>query len=159
MKKAALFAILILTISMISMGNNLVAKGQSNSAFGNYKIEKLEDHMILKAKELDQYLITYENSDVKMIVAVDKQKKCMKYYVLSDKIPVQYECNGTYFGLKKLDKELIISGYETAMDQLNRGEFFHQRVLTSEMVGTLEHLNLIASYYPGLFKEQIAKAS
>ena len=102
MKKAALFAILILTISMISMGNNLVAKGQSNSAFGNYKIEKLEDHMILKAKELDQYLITYENSDVKMIVAVDKQKKCMKYYVLSDKIPVQYECNGTYFGLKKL---------------------------------------------------------
>ena len=159
MKKVALFAILILTVSLASRGNNLVTKGQSNSAFGNYKIEKLDDHMILKAKQLDQYLISYENSDVKVIVAIDKQKKCKKYYILSDQIPVQYECNGTYFGLKKIDKELINSGYQTSMEQLNREEFFHQRVLTSEMVGTIDHLILIASYYPGLFKDQIAKVS
>ena len=75
MKRILLSSILILTISLVSMGNNIVAKGQSNSAFGAYKIEQLEDHLTLNSKELDQYMITYEKSDMKVIVVLDKQKK------------------------------------------------------------------------------------
>ena len=41
MKRILLSSILILTISLVSMGNNIVAKGQSNSAFGAYKIEAI----------------------------------------------------------------------------------------------------------------------
>jgi len=39
---------------------------------------------------------------------------------------------------------------------LNREEFYHQKVLTSETTATIDHLHLIASYYPGLFKEKLA---
>ena len=107
--------------------------------------------MLFNDKELDKYLITYDQSDMKVMVVVDKQKKCKKYYVLSDKLPVQYECKGNYFGVKKLDKALLSEGYNTSLDNLNREEFYHQKVLTKETNKTIDHLVLIASYYPGLF--------
>jgi uncharacterized CHY-type Zn-finger protein len=156
MKRITLIALLLMTVSMVSMGNNLVAKGQSNTTFGEYKIEQLDDHMVLNGKELDQYLITYEKSNMKVMVVIDKQKKCKKYYVLTDKLPVQYECNGNYFGIKKLDNDLSAKGFATSFDRINREEFYHQKVLTSETSATLDHLHLIASYYPGLFKENLA---
>ena len=153
MKRILLSSILILTISLVSMGNNIVAKGQSNSAFGAYKIEQLEDHLTLNSKELDQYMITYEKSDMKVIVVLDKQKKCKKYYVLTDKLPVQYECNGSYFGIKKLDKDLLSKGFKTTLDNFNKEAFYRQKVLTSETTNTIDHLSLIACYYPGLFND------
>ena len=151
MKRILLTAVIILTVCVASMANRVVAKGQSNSAFGDYKIEQSDNHLMFQNKELDQYLITYEKSDVKVVVVLDKQKKCKKYYVLTDQIPIQYECNGTYFGIKKLDKELLSMGFKTSLDNLNRTEFFHQRVITTGMTNTIDHLQLIASYYPGLF--------
>jgi hypothetical protein len=151
MKKILLSTALILAVCFASVGQNVVANGESNSAFGRYKIVKLEDHMIYNNKELDKYLISYEKSDMKVMVAMDKQKKCKRYYVLSEKIPVQYECNGTYFGVKKLDKAFLSQGYKTSLDDVNREEFYHQKVLISGVTNTIDHLNLIASYYPGLF--------
>jgi uncharacterized CHY-type Zn-finger protein len=156
MKRITLIALLLMTVSMVSMGNNIVAKGQSNTTFGDYKIEQLNDHMVLNGKELDQYLITYEKSDMKVMVVIDKQKKCKKYYVLTDRLPVQYECNGNYFGIKKLDNDLSAKGFASSFDKINKEEFYHQKVLTSDTTATLDHLHLIASFYPGLFKEKVA---
>jgi hypothetical protein len=150
MKRIILTIALILTVCLASIANTIVAQGESNSVFGAYKIEALNDHLMFQNKQLDKYMITYENSDMKLIVAVDQQKKCKKYYVLNEKLPVQYECNGTYFGIKKLDKELAATRYTTSLENLNRGEYYHQKVLTSEVTDTNTHLNLIASYYPGL---------
>ncbi len=141
---------MILLVSMFATGNTIVAKGSSNSAFGNYKIELLEDHMMLQGKELDKYLISYEKSDMKVVVVLDKQKKCKKYYVLTDQAPIQYECNGVYFGIKKLDGALLSSGYATSMEKLNKQVYYHQRVLASGTTEILAHLELIAAYYPEL---------
>lgn len=155
MKRIIFSAVLILAVCLASFAKRTVAEGESNSAFGAYKIEALDDHMMLKDKELEKYQITYDKSDLKVVVVLDKQKKCKKYYVLTDNLPVQYECNGTYFGIKKLDKELASMGYVTSIGKFNKEEFYHQRVLTSELRGTVDHLNLIASYYPGLLQEQL----
>jgi len=156
MKRILLATVLILTVCIASIGHPVVSTGQSNSSFGDFKITALDDHIQLNGKELDKYLITYENSDLKVVVAVDNQKKCRKFYVLTDPLPVQYECNGTYFGVKKLDKDLMLLGYQTSMEKLNKLEFFHQRVLTSQKTLMFEQLSLIASYYPGLFNEKIS---
>lgn len=152
MKTIIFTAALILMVSMNTMANKIVAKGSSNSSFGNYKIEQLDEHMMLNGKELDKYMITYEKSDLKVVVVLDKLKQCKKYYVLTDQIPVQYECNGLYFGIKKLDKELLSNGFETSMEKLNREVYFHQKVIASQTTATVDHLELIASYYPELFK-------
>ena len=159
MKKVFLTAALILTVCLASFANQIVAKGQSGSAFGNYKIEALDDHLILNGKELDQYLITYEKTNLKMIVALDQNQKCMKYYVLSEKLPVQYECNGLYFGIEKLDAEFAAKGYRTSPNMLGNEEFYNQGVLTSESARPLDHLKLIAFHYPGLFKKKVVKDS
>ncbi len=151
MKTLILTTVLVLTLSFASTARTIVAKGESNSAFGNYTIELLDDHMMLNNNELDKYLISYENTDMKVVVVMDKQKKCRKYYVLNDQLPVQYECNGTSFGIKKLDRAVVANGFGNASEKMNKQEFFNQRVLISGVTNTKEHLNLIASYYPGLF--------
>jgi hypothetical protein len=155
MRKIILTAVLILMVSMFSMANKIVAKGSSNSALGNYTIEQLDDQMLIKGKELDKFMITYEKSDMKVIVVLDIQQKCKKYYVLTDKASVQYECNGDYFGIKKLDNDLMACGFATCLDNLNKERYYHQKVLTSGEVATMDHLELIACYYPELLKDKV----
>jgi hypothetical protein len=156
MKKFFLTAALVLMVAMFTMGSKIVATGSSNSPFGNYTIEQMDDHMIFKGNQLDKFMITYEKSDVKVLVVLDKDKKCKKYYVLSDKAPVQYECNGLYFGIKKLDNELQSEGFTTCLEKLNREVFYHQRVIGGGTTDTVDHLELIASYYPEFLKDQKA---
>jgi hypothetical protein len=156
MKKILLTTVLILTAVIASVGNPIIAVGQTNTSFGDYKIIALDDHVTINGREMEKYLISYERTDMKVIVAVDKLKKCKKYYVLSGQLPIQYECNGTSFGIKKLDKELVEKGFTTSLDQLNKNEFYNQRVLTTGHTGTLEHLNLIASDYQGLIIEKVS---
>jgi len=155
MKKIFLSAVLILSVFMVSNGNPVVSKGQSNSAFGDYQIIALTDHLVLNGRELDKYLISYEKPEMKLIVVVDKQKKCRKYYVLSGLLPVEYDCSGSFFGIKKLEQELVDKGFVTDLNNLNKQEYYRQRILTDEHLGTVDQLNLIASYYPGLLNEKV----
>ncbi len=156
MKKILFTTVLILTVVFTSVGNPIIAEGQSNTSFGNYTITALDEHVTINGREMEKYLISYEKPDMKVIVAVDKQKKCEKYFVLSGQLPIQYECNGTFFGIQKLDKELIEKGFTNSMEILNKREFYNQRVLTSGHTGTIEHLNLIAAFYPGLFTNTVS---
>ena len=150
MKRIFLSIVLILTVYVASMGNPVVAQGQSNTTSGDYKIIALEESLMLNGKELQKYLISYEKPEMKLIVVVDRQEKVEKYYVLSGQLAVQYESNGGLFGIRKLDNELLTKGFSTSLDHLNKTEFYRQRVLTNEQSGTVDHLNMIASYYPGL---------
>ncbi len=156
MKKFYFTTALVLMVSMLTMGNRIVAIGSSNSAFGDYKIEQMEDHMIFKGNELDKFLITYEKTDLKVVVVLDKHQKCKKYYVLTDQAPVQYECKGNNFGIKKLDNDLQSVGFTTCLDKLNREVFYHQKVIGGGTSETVDHLQLIASYYPEFFKEKVS---
>ena len=156
MKRIFVLTALIITVCLAALGNPVVSQGQSNTELGDYKITALNDHIMLNGKELEKFLITYANSDLKVVVAVDKQKKCRKYYVLNEQVPVQYECNGLYFGIKKLDKNLGKLGFVTSLENLNKSEYYHQRVLTSETTSMLDQLNIIASYYPGLLNGKVS---
>jgi len=151
MKKIVLTTVLILIISVVTFANQVLFQGNSNSQFGAYVIVALDNHMPFKDKELAQYQITYENGQT-VVVAVENLEKCKKYYVLSDKLPMQYECNGVYFGVKLLDNNLLYNGFPITLDSVNKTEYYSQRVLARGVNGTLDHLNLIAAYYPGLYK-------
>ena len=151
MKRIIITSALILIISMTTFANQVLFQGNSNSQFGDYKIVALDNQMPFKEKALDLYQITYENGQT-VIVALDKLEKCKKYYVLSEKLPIQYECNGVCFGVKLLDNDLLYNGFPITLDSVNKQEFYSQRVLAKGVTETLDHLNLIAAYYPGLYK-------
>jgi hypothetical protein len=70
--------------------------------------------------------------------------------VLSDKLSVQYVCNPTYFGVERLDKSLEKEGYKTNDADLNRAEYFHQKVLGPGQMAELDATRSIAAFFPFL---------
>ena len=50
-----------------------------------------------------------------------------------------------------MDADVQFKGYQTCLDKLNKVEYFRQKVLASGTTNTVDHLQLIASYYPGFF--------
>ena len=150
MQKLISTFLIILTVCVASSGSNLVTHGQSNSDFGDYTIVKLEEHPVIDGKEFDKYLISYDKPDRKVIVVVNRQKECKKYYVLTGKLAVQYKCNGKFFGIMKLDKKIRDKGFVTSSGEMNKTEFNHQKVVASGTTKTIDHLNMIAACYPKL---------
>jgi hypothetical protein len=150
MKKMILLTVVIAIISTVSFGQKVVAKGQTFSALGDYKIAVSDSPVLMKGNDCQSYKISYENSPMEVTVVVCKERKCKRYVVLSDKLSVQYVCNSQYFGVQKLDKSFELEGYKTEDSALNKAEYFHQKVLAQGYQGELEATQLIASYFPFL---------
>jgi hypothetical protein len=150
MKRIVLTTALIFAVSLASFARKFVAEGKTYSALGNYKIEIADNPVKLMGKELKAFVISFENTNMEVTVAFDKNRKGMIYYVLSDNLSVKYVCNGEYFGVVKLDKELEKDGYKTSDAALNRLEYFHQKVITTGINCDLDNLKLIAAFYPML---------
>jgi hypothetical protein len=153
MKRIVFLAVMIFAVSLATFAGKFVAEGKTFSALGNYRIETADNPVMLNGKELKAFIISFENSKMNVTVASDKNKKGMTYYVLSDNLSVKYICNGEYFGVARLDKELEKDGYKTSDAALNRLEYFHQRVITADVNCDLDNLKLIAAYYPMLIND------
>jgi hypothetical protein len=153
MKRAVLSLMLVVSLSLASFATKYLATGKTWTLIGDYRIEVANTPVVFDGKELKTFVITYENSDEKITVAVDKQKKCSNFIVMSDKLSVQYVCNGSYFGVEKLAKDYNSLGCTTASDALDRVQFLNQRVITGEAMTTLETTRLIAAYFPALVKD------
>jgi hypothetical protein len=150
MKRILFVTALVLAVSLTSFARKFVAEGKTFTALGNYKIEIADNPVTLMGKEMKAFVISYENTNMEVTVAFDKSKKGMTYYVLSPTLAIKYSCNGKYFGVARLDNELEKDGYRTSESALNRGEYFHQKVLATGVSCDLENSKLIAAYYPML---------
>jgi len=95
-------------------------------------------------------VISFENTNMEVRVAVTMEKGCRKYYVLSDNLSLQYVSNRHYFGVELLDKELEKDGFRTSDQALNRAEYFHQKALTTGERWRRDKTALIAAFYPKL---------
>jgi hypothetical protein len=161
MKRVFLVAMLVFAVSLASFARKFVAEGKTFTILGDYKIEIADNPINLMGKELKSFIISYENTNMEVTVAFEKTRKGMNYYVLSPALSVKYVCNGKYFGVSKLNKELLKEGYKTSDSALNRDEYFHQKVLTGGKTCDLDNAKLIAAYYPmllnGLENELAAK--
>jgi hypothetical protein len=150
MKKMILVTVLIALVSTVSFGQKAVARGNTFSALGDYKIETADYPFQLKGNDCKAYTISYANSPMEVTVVICKDKRCKKYVVLSDKLSVQYVCNPTYFGVERLEKSFEKEGYKTADEELNKIEYFHQKVLGPGQQDELEATKIIAAYFPFL---------
>ena len=140
--------VLLVLFCTASFAKKVVAEGKTYTALGDYKIEVADNPFMVKGEECRAYIISYENSPMKVTVALTKDRNCKKYLVLSDKLSVQYVCNSNYFGVEKLDKEFEEDGYKTSDSALNRSAYFHQKVITPGKRNELEATQLIAAYFP-----------
>lgn len=151
MKRIFIALLLFAGVASLSFGR-VIAKGESNTSFGKYTIEVCDQPQSLNGEEMKCYLITYENSPVTMKVFVDKEKKCKNYVVVTDGLSVTYTCNGQFFGVNKVDPKFKEAGIITADELLDRGAYFHQKVIAQGVTEDFDATRLIASYYPALIK-------
>jgi uncharacterized CHY-type Zn-finger protein len=154
--KRVFFAAVFAIICTASFSQKIVAEGKTWTALGDYRIEAMEQPVVINGKELEGFLVSYQNSGLTATIAIEKTSKCKKYYVLSDNLSVQYVCNDKYFGVERLDKKLEKEGYKTSGDKLNNEGYFHQKLITCDKMSDRENSKLIAAYYPFLFKDQEA---
>ena len=150
MKRIFLGTLLVFAVSLAASARKFVAEGKTYSEFGNYRIEMADEPVLLMGKELKAFVISWENSNAEITVVFDKNRRGMKYYVLSDILSVQYVCNRSYFGVEKLDRALVKEGYRTSDTSLNKQGYFHQKVITNGGKCDLDNSKLIAAYYPML---------
>jgi hypothetical protein len=154
MKKIILITLLIFTVNAGSFARKFVAEGKTYSAMGNYKIEVADNSVMLGGTELKTFIISYENSNLEVSVAIRKSKDCKRYLVISDALSIQYVCHGTYFGVELLDSSSGLGDIRTSPSALNRTEYFHQKVLSSGQSCELDQTKLIAAYFPMLLNNQ-----
>jgi len=150
MKRLIIIAVLLTFAGAASFGEKVVAKGQTFTAMGDYRIVKVDNPVTMMGSECQAYSIRYENSPLEVKVIVCKEKKCRRYVVISDKLSIQYVCNKDYFGIERLDSKFAPEGYATSDKNLNRFEYFHQKVLGAGQKSELEATSLIAAYFPSL---------
>lgn len=150
MKKMIFLALLTVAFGSASFSREFVAEGKTYSALGDYRIEKADNPVTINGEELKAFVISYQNSPMEVTIVIRKGKNCKNYIVLSDKLSVQYVCNENYFGVEKLDKSLVVEGYNTTDAALNRSEYFHQKKLAPGKRGEIENTQLIAAFFPML---------
>ncbi|HEX2967514.1 MAG TPA: hypothetical protein VHO46_00300 [Bacteroidales bacterium] len=154
MKRVIISIFLVLFISCASFGKKLIAEGTSFTKLGNFRIESSDAPVILNGQELETYQIIYLNSGDCLTVVLEKDRDCMKYVTMSEKLSVQYVCHGTYFGVERLTDENSIKGITTSDEHMNRTAYFHQRVITSGKNDQITNLKLIGAYFPELLKSE-----
>lgn len=74
MKRVLLTTVCIAAFCSASLAGDVIAEGKTYSALGDYRIESLDQPVILNGKELDAFTISYQNTNMKVTVAVEKTK-------------------------------------------------------------------------------------
>ena len=150
MKRMILFAVLVLAVSTFSFGTKLIGEGKTYTTLGDYRVEAIDNPIPLKGKDCKAYAIRYENTPLEVTVIVCREQTGQKYLVLSDRLSVQYVNNSRYFGVEMLDKSFEKEGYITDDSEMNRKEYFHQKVLGPGQMRELDAARTIAAFFPFL---------
>ncbi|HDZ41734.1 MAG TPA: hypothetical protein ENH59_08690 [Bacteroidetes bacterium] len=153
MKKFLCFLAIASVLSLAGFSKGPVAQGKTHSCLGNYVVDKAVKPISVDGKELETFIVNYENSDLNVRIGIDRSdKKCTRYIVLSDDLEIQYMCNGKYFGVQRLNKRYQDDGLSTSELSLDREEYYHQKVITQSVTSEKDHLKLISVYFPRLVK-------
>lgn len=154
MRKVISFITTVLILSIPGYALNPVAQGNTNYELGAFVVEKSIRPIIVDARILPTYEVSYENSGMTIRIAVDNtNRKCKKYIVVSDDLTIQYNCNGKIFGAVIVEDEYADDRISTSRINLNRIEYFHQKVITCLPVNEIESIKLISVYFPKLIKD------
>ena len=153
MKRTIILISIILVFAGISRSSSLVAQGKTNSERGSYTIHKIDGFEMIKGEPLRAYEVWYENSCDSLIVAVDDSRRDMtRFLVISDSLVMEYICRDRFFGASMLDERFREEGLSTETGNLDKREYYHQKLITQKAKTETEYLGLISVYFPRLVR-------
>jgi hypothetical protein len=154
MKKLLTLLSVSILICLPSLALEPVAKGNTNHELGTYVIEKSNAPLIVDARILTTYEVSYENSDMIVKIAIDdSNKKCRKLIVVTDHLSIQYDCDGKIFGVNLLEEKYTQDKISSSCLYLDRAEYFRQKVISQTARTELAQIKLISVYFPKLVKD------
>jgi len=128
--------------------SKIVAEGTTSTPFGNYTIKVGDQPVLLEGEKVTCYQITYDSSPISIEILVDKEVNCKNYIVTSEGLSVMYSCNGTYFGVNRIDEKYNKDGYVTDETDLDKLSYYHQKIIARGKQEEIPAASLIACYYP-----------
>ena len=147
---AALFSAIII-ISLSTYAKAPVAEGSTFSELGRYVIEKSSAPLIYDGRILRTYDVTYENSDIKVRIAIDdSNRRCRNYIVVSDWLSIEYKCRNNVFGTVLLEEKYAEDGIPCCIELLDKEAYFRQKVITQNETNEIDRLMMISVFYPEL---------
>ena len=154
MKKLLTLLSVSILIYCPSIAMDPVAEGNTNHELGTFVIEKSVAPLIVDARILPTYVVSYENSDMTVRIAVDdSDKKCRKLIVVSDHLSIQYNCDGKIFGVNLLEQKYAEDGISDSRLYLDSSEYFRQKVISQSAKNKIDQIKLISVYFPKLVKD------
>jgi len=157
MKRIYSLLVSVLIISSLTFASEVktpVAQGSTNSELGSYTIDKTAQFEMIKGEPLRAYRIWYENSPDSLTVAVEDCKDGMtRFLVISEDLVIEYICNNNFFGVRIIDGHFEAEGYFTSAQNLDRQEYYYQKVITQKPMTETDYLSLISVYFPKLIKD------
>lgn len=149
--KSLLATVAILIISAFNVSAMLpVAQGNTNSILGKYTVEKADMLNMIQGEALRTYTIKYENAEDSLLVVVDDSREELKFLVISDQLMMEYKCENNLFGAKIVSEYFQNEGYFTHRENLDRKQYFHQKLITQHPKSETEYISLISVYFPKL---------
>ncbi len=126
---------------------------ESNTEFGKYQIKAAQKTISIDGVQVPTYTVFYNNFEDPVHIGILNTKKCKNFIVrTTDGFEVLYVCNKSYFGVDKMDKDFSLHKTSSKY-KLNRTEFLHQRVITTNQKTEEQLLELIACYLPMLIEK------
>jgi hypothetical protein len=145
----AISALIFLTTT--GFNKKTVATGSTASQLGSFVIVKSDRPLISDATILRTYEVKYENSDMDVRIAIDdRDRKCLSFIVVAGDFGIQYNCDKKILGVGTVEERYVEDGIPGTNENLNRAEYFKQKVLTRSSDDETELLRLIAAYFPKL---------
>ncbi len=128
--------------------------GKSLSDFGDYKVAKCNNPLVLDGVELKTYQLEYSNSEQDIRIGVIPEKKCTSFILKAKTFEVEYVCKNGVFGVKKIRKAYQEIPKDMNEAVLDKEGYFTQRVISQKPKTEGELLGLIACYFPNLIKDE-----
>ena len=142
----AILVISVFTASAITS----VTRGNTNSSLGTYTIEKADMLEMIQGKALRTYTVKYENTEDSLLVVVDDSREELNFLVISDNLMIEYNCENNLFGANIVGEYFENEGYFTQRENLDRKQYFHQKLITQNPKSETEYISLISVYFPKL---------
>jgi len=150
MKNIFIRSIIMVISSFTVSAMTPVAQGNTNSILGKYFIEKADMLEMIQGDALRTYKIKYENAADSLLVVVDDSREELNFLVISADLTMEYYCENNLFGARIVGDFFENEGYFTPRENLDRKEYFHQKLITRNPKSETEYIKLISVYFPKL---------
>jgi len=145
------FSVITSTIAINPPSDALNLKGSSNTWLGDYQIKELPA-IVQNGQTMRTFELTYANAEKTVMIYLDERSDCRDYIVRSKNLEVKYVCNKAGFGAKLLNGKFRKYDPNVNASFLSDEEFKNQSKISEGGLEPSSALELIASYYPSLFK-------